>query len=90
MQTTTAQDIHASAPGCRRITACRICNEADFLPVCDLGMQPLANSLLSAAALEKQESHYPLSVVRCTGCGLVQLQHLVLPTVLFEQYQYIP
>lgn len=84
----------ASAPAkealCTRMTQCRICGNPALRLVCDLGLQPLANRLLTASALDETEPLYPLSVVRCTECGLVQLRHIVVPAVLFEDYPYVP
>lgn len=41
--------------------------------VCDLGAQPLANALLSAEQLREPEVHWPLRVLVCRKCMLVQL-----------------
>lgn len=51
-----------------------------------LGCTPLANSLLPAEGGESQT--YPLDLVRCTSCGLVQLAQIVAPDALFSDYVY--
>jgi SAM-dependent methyltransferase len=68
--------------------ACRSCGGGQFAPVIDLGDTPLANALLSADALGRPEPRYPLRVVLCRGCGLVQITETVPPEVLFSDYVY--
>ncbi len=75
---------------CTPVTHCRICGQEDLLPICNLGMQPLANRLLLAPQRAETEPHFPLRLIRCAGCGLVQLQDIVPPSELFEHYEYIP
>jgi SAM-dependent methyltransferase len=48
----------------------------------------LANSLLTAADLEKPEPVYPLDVVFCPDCTLVQITETVPPAELFSDYLY--
>ncbi|HZM00577.1 MAG TPA: class I SAM-dependent methyltransferase, partial [Planctomycetota bacterium] len=49
---------------------------------------PLANRLLTREQLALPEPRYPLSVVFCPRCSLVQLRHTVSPEVLFKDYVY--
>jgi SAM-dependent methyltransferase len=51
-------------------------------------MMPLANSLLTPADLGTDEPRYPLEVVFCRGCGLVQITETVPPEELFRDYLY--
>jgi SAM-dependent methyltransferase len=67
---------------------CRSCGASQFAPVLDLGMTPLANSLLTAEQLESTEPRFPLNVVRCTACSLVQLDTTVPPEAMFGNYVY--
>jgi SAM-dependent methyltransferase len=55
--------------------------------VIDLGEQPLANGLLRPDDAEP-ERRFPLALVRCEGCALVQLTGTVDPKVLFDDYHY--
>jgi hypothetical protein len=57
-------------------------------PVLSLGHTPLANSLLTAAQLDSPEATYPLEVVFCPTCTLVQVTETVPPEVLFGNYLY--
>lgn len=58
-----------------------------MLPVLDLGEQPLANSY-PAADYQGVEVRFPLSVVFCSTCSLVQLAGTVDPTAMFDDYAY--
>jgi SAM-dependent methyltransferase len=59
-----------------------------LVPVLDLGRTPLANSLLTSEQLNGPEASYPLEVVLCTRCTLVQITETVPPEVLFRDYPY--
>jgi SAM-dependent methyltransferase len=67
---------------------CRSCGATDLRPVLDLGRTPLANALLTAEQLTKPEAVYPLELVFCPACALVQITETVPPEVLFRDYLY--
>lgn len=67
---------------------CRSCGGADFAPVIDLGDTPLANALVEPGARAKPEARFPLRVVFCRECSLVQITETVPPEVLFSNYVY--
>lgn len=69
-------------------TACRACGAGPLAPILDLGPTPLANALLPAEALARPEATYPLALVLCPGCALLQLSVAVPPEVLFADYPY--
>jgi SAM-dependent methyltransferase len=71
-----------------RETACRSCGATDLRPVLSLGQTPLANSLLTADQLNGPEPTYPLDVVFCPACTLVQITETVPPEQLFSDYLY--
>jgi hypothetical protein len=48
----------------------------------------LANRVLPPDALDTHEPRYPLKVVFCSQCSLVQLTETVSPEVLFRDYVY--
>jgi len=56
--------------------------------VLSLGSTPLANSLLTAADLDRPEPTYPLTLLHCPDCHLVQLLETVPPEKLFREYSY--
>lgn len=68
---------------------CRSCNSSKILPILDLGKVPLANALLSKEDLSNADaSRYPLELVFCQDCSLVQITETVPPEQLFSHYLY--
>lgn len=53
-----------------------------------LGDTPLANALLEQEQLGQPEALWPLVLVRCPACSLVQITETVPPEVLFSDYAY--
>jgi len=49
---------------------------------------PLANALPSPEAAESTDPRYPLDLVFCEACSLVQITETVSPEVLFRDYLY--
>lgn len=76
-----------SSPAFTEVDRCRSCDGSDLAPVLDLGLQPLANAY-PAVDDPAEEPRYPLAVVRCRGCSLVQLTGTVDPGLLFDDYPY--
>jgi len=68
--------------------ACRSCGNRDLLPVLSLGRTPLANALLTHEQLTLPEDMYPLDLVFCPSCTLVQITETVSPEKLFREYLY--
>ncbi len=72
------------------IKRCYICDGTNFSPVVDLGTTPLADDFLTEDRLAEPETYYPLKVVVCYVCGLVQLTHTVSRTKLYPaDYPYL-
>jgi SAM-dependent methyltransferase len=72
-----------------QIHACRSCGSSHLETVLDLGMSPLADRLLTSDQLKVPEARYPLRLVFCHGCSLVQIDHTVAPDELFcNDYPY--
>ena len=71
-----------------RITCCRSCGSGELTPVLDLGSTPLANALLTRDQIGQPEKTYPLELVFCPHCALVQITHTVDPEELFSDYVY--
>lgn len=67
---------------------CRSCGKAGLKLVLSLGQTPLANALLTADQLDQPEPTYPLDLVFCPHCTLVQITETVPPEVLFREYPY--
>ncbi len=67
---------------------CRSCGRTDAALILDLGVQPLANNLLTPADLAKPEPKFPLRLAVCQSCWLLQITDLVPPVALFSEYLY--
>lgn len=67
---------------------CRSCGQAGLEPVLSLGKTPLANRLLTREQLAEPEPVYPLDLVFCPNCTLVQITETVPPQELFRDYVY--
>lgn len=69
---------------------CRICYSTEFTPVLDLGATPFADNFLTAEQLEHPETYYPLKVVVCDRCNLMQLTYVASRTLLYQgDYPYV-
>jgi SAM-dependent methyltransferase len=60
-----------------------------LLPILSLGTTPLANALLTENQLAEAEPTFPLNVVFCNDCALVQITETVPPEQLFSNYLYL-
>ena len=67
---------------------CRACLAGGLTEILDLGEMPPANSLLKPEDVSKPEPRFPLSLRLCTNCGMVQLGHVVPPSLLFRSYLF--
>lgn len=67
---------------------CRICDSTDLTLLFSLGDQFPANNLLNSP--KEKETSYPLELVQCKHCGLMQLNYVVDKKKLFDHYLYIP
>jgi hypothetical protein len=66
---------------------CRFCG-GPLAEVVDLGMSPLCESYVAKGQLNSMEPFYPLVVLVCRDCFLVQLQEYVAPDEIFPEYAY--
>jgi hypothetical protein len=70
------------------ITACRFCGSNLNHTFADLGMSPLANSYIKEEDLFQKEAYFPLKVLVCESCYLVQLPVCQAPEDIFNEYAY--
>src|SRR6202167_1243386 len=56
------------------IAGCGICGSADLAVILDMGLQPLA---------ERESKLYPLKLVQCGDCSLVELSYIVDQATVF-------
>lgn len=59
------------------ISHCQVCNSNNLHTILDLGHQPLCDSLLTKEMLNQPEKNYPLRMVWCKNCTLVQIDYCV-------------
>ena len=69
-------------------TMCRSCGAGPLSVFLSLGRTPLANSLLTAEQLSREEPTFPLDLAFCPGCTLLQITETVPPETLFREYVY--
>lgn len=68
---------------------CRHCGAALRLPFLDLGSAPPSNAYLTPEALNAPETWYPLRLLVCTQCWLVQTEdHAGREALFSEDYAY--
>ena len=67
---------------------CRFCKTSLKQVFLDLGKTPLANSFLTEKMLNKKEEIFPLKVLVCKKCYLVQLEEFESPQNIFTNYAY--
>ena len=72
-----------------KLESCRICKNKKLKTILDLGEMPLANAFLDEDQLGREEFFYPLRVVWCESCGLLQIDEIVPPEILFRNYVYV-
>ena len=70
------------------ITGCRICDSVNLEPCLDLGQQPWCNHFLKGIEIGT-EPLYPLRVVYCRDCCVVQLDCTVPKEVMFGDHTYL-
>ena len=80
---------HNFLPG--KINKCQICNSNKLINVMSLGNQPLANTLISNIQNENKIEKYPINIVRCEDCTLLQLDYIVDQNKVYHlDYPYLP
>jgi SAM-dependent methyltransferase len=68
---------------------CRACNSLKLYKFLDLGCHPPSDQFRRLSQINEPVVFYPLNVVICDECGLVQLGYIVNPKVLYqEEYPY--
>ena len=74
---------------CRIVDACRICGNRELATFLRLGDQPHCNSFLTPDQLRCREPKWPLNLLYCPQCHLVQLDCIVDPRLMFSNYLYV-
>jgi 2-polyprenyl-3-methyl-5-hydroxy-6-metoxy-1,4-benzoquinol methylase len=75
--------VYKDSPGCRA------CASPDRIEILAFGQMPLSDGLLSEAQLAAHEHRFPLTLLFCPRCSLVQIRETVDPGILFgADYPY--
>lgn len=82
------QELHSINIEAEPQPRCRSCGGGRLSLVLSLGNTPLANALLDEDQLSATEATWPLELVRCERCSLVQITETVPPETLFSDYTY--
>ncbi|WP_157017456.1 class I SAM-dependent methyltransferase [Mesorhizobium xinjiangense] len=69
-------------------SCCRLCGANLRHTFVDLGMSPPCESFLQPDQIDEMEPYFPLHVLVCDTCYLVQLKEYVSPEAIFQEYAY--
>ena len=73
----------------RDTPACRACGGSGRVEILSFGHMPLSDGLLSEVQLTEHERRFPLTLLFCPNCSLVQIRETVDPEILFgADYPY--
>src|SRR3989338_8796829 len=69
-----------------KVEVCQVCSASSLNVVLSLGHQPIVQEYLTKERLHEPETTYRLCVVRCTKCGLLQLDYIPDPKIVFPPH----
>ncbi len=69
---------------CHAASGCHMCKGTNLRLVLDLGSQPHSDDFLEEQRLSDIEFLYPLRLVSCADCGLLQIDYFVDPEILYR------
>jgi SAM-dependent methyltransferase len=72
----------------RRRTTCRLCENVNLELILKLGPTPPGDHYIPEDRLHITQETYPVDLVYCTDCGLLQLPDVVSPEILYGNYLY--
>ncbi len=71
------------------VLQCQICHNTKLTEVLSLGHQPIVQEYLTSQQLKEKEDTYPLVLMRCGKCQLLQLSYVIEPRKVFPRaYPY--
>lgn len=72
----------------RHYESCRFCFSKEIETVIDLGIVPPAGGFLKSEKLFNDENQYPLTLVFCKNCFLLQSNNVIEKDIIFKNYFY--
>ncbi len=72
----------------RKREDCRGCGGKNLTLILDMGSMPPANSFIKASEIGAEKT-FPLTILFCGDCKLLQVPDIVDPQILFGQYDYL-
>src|SRR4051812_11987729 len=69
-----------------QVVECQICRNKKLESILNLGHQPVVQEYLTQKKLHEPEGTYPLHMVQCTDCKLVQIDYVVDPKIVFPPH----
>lgn len=73
-----------------KLLNCQICESNKIETIIFLGFLPPVNEMQKIGMSTRKEERYPLELVKCIDCGLVQIDYAVPKEILFpESYPYL-
>lgn len=69
--------------------SCRVCGQRTATLLLDFGKVPLANAFVGPDAPDADRLRYPLTLVQCDSCGMIQIKEIVPPAELFTTYPWV-
>lgn len=68
----------------KMVERCHMCKGNSLTQVLDLSHQPHSDHFPTKEQLNEHEERYPLRLVACLDCGLLQIDYLVNPKILYQ------
>lgn len=68
---------------------CRVCGGDAATEILDLGDVPLANAFTGPDSPDADRARYPLTLVQCDECAMVQIREILPPEDLFSSYLWV-
>jgi hypothetical protein len=71
------------------IDSCQVCGNEDLKSIIFLGYMPPVNEMRNVGSVPHEQPYYPLGLLYCSRCELVQIGLSIAPRLLFpESYPY--
>lgn len=72
-----------------KIKICRSCGNKNFISILNLGNQPWCNDFILKKNILKKQKTYPLHLVQCQKCDLLQLNFTIPKETMFSKHDYL-